>query len=595
MTDDFLFYYNEELAHLRHRGAEFAAEHPKVASRLRLSPDAIEDPFVGRLMEGFAFLTARLRQKLDDDLPELTETVLDLLYPHLLAPVPSTAILSFSPRPDLAEPYQLKAGTEIDSEAIEGERCRFRSIYPVTLAPLIIGAAHLGSRAMTDPVPQALAGARGLLHLSLARPPGAAEAPWPDRLRFFLRGPAQQAHRLYEMLLNDAVAVAFRPKDGDGTPVDPIKIAGADCITPVGFGADEGLLPYPRGTLLGYRLLCEYFACPDKFMFVDIALPPGLAGRGLDLAVHLSRWPADLERHVSADSFALGCTPVVNLFPRTAEPLLLDHGAGTYRVVADARRPEAFEIYRVLDVRATRSDGTMRRFRPFFTGEPGEGFWRAARRPAPRGEASEVYLTLADPGGRPSELAGAVLGMDCLCFNRNLPAQLPFGGGRPDFTLAEGQPVRAITCLTPPSPVLRRGGSPGGQWRLMSHLALNHLSLSDEPDAVAVLREILALHDLRVSAETLAAIEGLVALTVVPGVARVPGPHAGAFCRGLDVTLRFDEQRFSGAGPFLLASVLDRFLGLYCSVNSFTRTSLATSSGEIVKRWPARAGDRVLL
>jgi type VI secretion system protein ImpG len=595
MTDDFLFYYNDELAHLRHRGAEFAAEHPKVASRLRLSPDAIEDPFVERLMEGFAFLTARLRQKLEDDLPELTETVLDLLYPHLLSPVPSTAILSFSPRPDLAEPYQLKAGIEIDSEAIEGERCRFRSIYPVTLSPLVIRAAHLGSRAMTDPVSQAVNSARGLLHLSLERPPGAAEAPWPDRLRVFLRGPAQQAHRIYRMLLNDVVAVAFRERDRDGVQVDPIRISGADCITPVGLEADEGLLPYPPGTLLGYRLLSEYFACPEKFMFVDIALPAGFAGGGLDLAIQLSRWPGDLERHVSAESFALGCTPVVNLFPRTAEPLVLDHGAGTYRVVADARRPEAFEVYRVLDVRATRNDGTTRRFRPFFTGGAAAGFWHAVRRPALRGEASEVYLTLTDPEGRPSELAGAVLGMDCLCFNRNLPAQLPFGGGRPDFTLAEGQPVRAITCLTPPSPVLRRGAKPGAHWRLMSHLALNHLSLSDAPAAMRVLREILALHDLRGSAETLAAIEGLVALTVVPGVARVPGPHASAFCRGLDVTLRFDEQRFSGAGPFLLASVLDRFLGLYCSVNSFTRTSLATSSGEIVKRWPARSGDRVLL
>jgi type VI secretion system protein ImpG len=585
-TDDFLFYYNDELTHLRARATEFAAAHPKVASRLRLSPDAIEDPLVGRLMEAFAFLTARLRQKLDDDLPELTETVLDLLYPHLLAPVPSTAILSFAPRPDLVEPYHLEAGTEIESEAVDGERCRFRSIYPVTLWPIEVTAAHLGSQAVGDPAAPAVTGARGLLRLSLARPAGVAAAPWPDRLRIFLRGPVQQAHRLYETLLSHAVAVAFRRHGGD------LQMAGAHCITPVGFAAEQGLLPYTPGTLLGYRLLSDYFACPDKFMFVDIAVPHLVGGTQLDLVVHLKQWPADLERHVTAESFVLGATPIVNLFPRTAEPVRLDHGAGDYRVMADARRPEAFEVYRVTEVRATRSDGTTECLKPFFTGGPGVGVWHARRRPSVNGEASEVHLTLAD-AGRPSALAGAVLGIDCLCFNRGRPARLPFGGGRPAFSLAGGEPVAGISCLTPPSPVLRRRGSPGTHWRLMSHLSLNHLSLGAAPEAMATLREILALHDLRDTAGTRNAITGLVGLAAKPGVARVPGQPG--VCRGLDITLRFDEERFSGGGPFLLASVLERFLGLYCSVNAFTRVSLARGDGEIVRTWPARAGDRELL
>lgn len=631
MTDDFLHFYNDELAHLRQAGRRFAAAHPEVAGRLRFSAEGVDDPLVARLTEAFAFLTAGLRQKLDDDLPELTDAMLDMLYPHLMAPVPATAIVRFTPRPDLVAPYHLPAGTAIDSEPVEGQRCRFHTVYPVALWPQALVAAELGCRPTAAARLPEVPGARGLLRLSLARPAGqVAPLRWPGRLRLYLRGAAQDQRRLYALLNNEVCAVAFCPRvtggdAADVVPAPPWPMGDAGSVTPGGLDAAEGLLPYGRQSLMGYRLLSEYFACPEKFMFVDIAFPRALADAlavpqttGIDLYVYLRQWPADLERQVSANSFALGCTPVINFFPHASEPLHIAHAMGEYRVQPDARRPDAYEVHRIEAVRAMRRDGSVQPFAPFFSGaarsgaegvdgaasrasdalsagDPdGAAYWHAARRRAYAGEASDVHLTLVDGRRRPLDLVGATLAIDCLCCNGDLPARLPFGGAHPAFSLAGGAPVAAIACLTPPTPVLRRRDEAGTQRRLISHLVLNHLSLAGGEAGLATLKEILALHDISGTAESRAAIDSLRGLAGKPGIARLPGCY-GALCRGVDLIVSVDAARLQGGEAFLLATVLERFLGLTCGVNAFTRLALAVHGGEVVKRWPARAGERILL
>ena len=602
MTDDFLRAYNDELAHLRHAGQRFAAAHPEVAGRLRFSTEGVDDPFVAHLTEAFAFLTARLRQKLDDDLPELTDPLLERLYPHLMAPVPSTAILQFTPRPDMTAPYHLAAGTMVETEPVDGHRCRFRTVYPVALWPKTLVSAELGGgvSAGGDGVPAR--GARGMLKLTfapLAR--GAAPTPWPHRLRLYLRGAPLEARRLYALLGRDVAAVGFRPCGEGPLTAERVHLCEADCIAPAGLAADEGLMPYGGQSRLGYRLLSEYFACPDKFMFLDIAFPPALAGEmaepgqtGIEIALHLNTWPADLERQISADSFALGCTPAINLFPHSAEPLRLTHGMGEHRVEPDARRPDAFEMYSVDTVEIIRPDGSVEPCVPFFS--PGEGRdlrWQARRRDN-RHDASEIVLMLAGGAGDPLDLVGSTLAISGLCSNGDLPARLPFGGRRPVLTLAAEAPVAGVTFLTPPTPVLRRRDARGNHRRLMSHLVLNHLSLSGGEEALAALKDILALHDLRGTAESRAAIDSLRALAAKPAVARPPG-RPGALCRGIDLVATCDAGRLDSGDAFLLATVLERFFALYCGINAFTRLSLAREGGEIVKTWPARAGDRIIL
>ncbi len=607
MSDALLPYYDRELNAIRRLAADFAEAHPKIAGRLRLSSDSVDDPHVARLLEGLAFVAARVHHRLDDEFPELTDALLGVLYPHYLAPVPSAAIVQLQPQRDLAVPVRLAAGLAVDSEPVHGEPCRFRTAWPVTLWPVEIESVRLSGLPLAAPANPLAEGAVAVLRIALSC--SSADASFArlgiDRLRFFLRGTANVALPLYELLCGHALSVAYA--DGPSDPAPTIMPAAA--IEPAGFAPEEALLPWPARSFAGFRLLTEYFAFPEKFLFVDFARMEGKTlladSRHLEIFVYLDRAMPELERAVGPDALALGCTPIVNLFAQRCEPIRLTHADTEYRIVPDARRPAALEVWQVERVRETGADGNARSWRPFYRlthSDPDEavqaGFYHPVRRDtaAPL-TGSEVYLAPYDPGFDPDAPADSVLSIDALCFNRDLPSALPFGGGRPELHLVEGSAaVLSLSCLTAPTPTLRRPLRERRFWRLVSHLSLGHLSVVGGAEGAAALREVLRLYDLRDTAESRAAIDALAGVAAAPGAARIPGARAGAFCRGLDVTLEFEQRPWQGGGLYLLAAVLDRFLALHATVNSFVRTSVVLRGrGGRAAAWPARAGMRVLL
>ena len=604
MSDILLPYYNRELAALRSLAGEFAEAHPKIAGRLRLSPDSVDDPHVARLLEGVAFLAARVHHRLDDEFPELTDALLGVLYPHYLAPMPSCAIARFQCKPDLDTPHRLPAGMALGTEPVRGEECRYRTAWTQTLWPIEIESVRLSGLPLTAPVNPHATGAAAVLRISLRTLGGASLTTLGlDRLRLFLRAPANVSLPLLELLSAHAVSVACADGPTDPNPV----ILPPGTIEPVGFAPEEAILPWPARSFTGFRLLTEYFAFPEKFLFLDFT---GIerktllkAGNRMDIFVYLDRASAELERVVSADSFALGCVPIVNLFPQRCEPIALTHTETEYRVVPDARRPSAVEVWQVERVRESGTDGTARPWRPFYrltAGEAGEqvsgGSYLTTRRPSSAG-GTEVFLALADTDFDPDRSADSVLSVEALCLNRDLPAALPFGSDHPRLRLIDGDAlVQRVTCLTAPTATLRRKSRDAGFWQLVSHLSLSHLSVVDGAAGAATLKEVLRLYDLRDSAGSRAMIEGLLAVSAQPGAARVPNARLGSFCRGLDVTLTFDQRAWHGGGLFLLASVLERFLALHVTVNSFVRTHvvLRGQPGRAAS-WPARAGAQVLL
>ncbi len=612
MSDSLLVHYNRELLTIRHAAAAFAADNPRIAGRLRLSEDAIEDPHVGRLIEAFAYLTARVRQKIDDDFPELTDALLGILYPHFDRPIPSMSILQMEPKPDLAEAYHIPSGTHVDTEAVEGETCRYRTVYDVTLHPVTVRAATLTGRPIRAPeTPRALNAAACLrLTLETTLPEGSFAASAPPRLRFFLRGQPQFVYPLYELLLNDAIAVAFAEGAGDPSPI----VMDASVLQPAGLEEDEGMLPYPKRSHVGFRILTEYFAFPEKFLFVDLEFPDrdrlvAKAGRVLDVFIYLKRPFPNLERLMNESAFALGCTPVVNLFPQTAEPISLDQRTTEHRIVPDSRHPRGLEVYSVEKVRTVDASGTRRDVQPFYSvthsasvpdarhAESYDPWWLAHRREAePDNPGSETFISIVDPDFRPDQPGGEIMIAETFCLNRNLPERLPFGGGQPRLRPAEPIPmVETLRLLTAPTPTIRQRNGQGSRWKLISQLSLNHLSLVSD-GGLDVLKEILLLYDFRDSAETRALLDGMISLSSQSGTARVKSGGLSAFCRGIDVTITFDESNFSGNGVFMMATVLERFLGLYASVNSFSRlTALVKGRSGVLKTWPARAGDRTLL
>jgi type VI secretion system protein ImpG len=616
MSDQLLPYYNRELSFLRKLGAGFAKAHPKIASRLRLGPDVSEDPHVERLIQAFAYLNARTRHKLEDDFPELTDALLGVLYPHYQLPIPSMAIVQLELDPsqtELTEGHTVPRGTAIESEPIDGEPCRFRTAYNTTLWPLRVVEARLAKPPFPAPATSGSNRAASILKIVLTGPdqPVDFSSLAIRSLRFFLNGQNQHVYPLYQMLFNHVMGVALASSASDAEPI----VLPPDAIQPVGFEPDEGLLPYSPRSFVGYRLLTEYFAFPEKFLFAEfqgwtrrqwLQLSQQLKQR-IELYVFFNRSAADLEANVTADTFRLGCTPIVNLYPQRCEPIALTQTETEYRVAPDARRPLAHEVYSIDRVTYLGSDGSEAEYVPFFSTRHGNDrsgpirYWHGARRPAPvtadRPDAgTEVYLSLVDLEFQPDAPADGTVTVESTCLNRDLPHRLPFGGDQPllQFTEAEAL-VQRIRCLTPPTPTLRPALKQGAQWRLVSHLTLNHLSLEGGPEGAEALREILKLYDFTDSEETRAMIAGILRVDSRRSVARTDRASE-AVCRGIEVGIVFDESRFTGSGLYLFASVLERFLAVYCSINSFTRlvASVDGKKGEL-RRWPARMGERVLL
>lgn len=610
MSGDLLPYYNRELSYLRKLGKEFALAYPDVAPLLRIDAEAGQDPYVERLIEAVAYLNARTRKKLDDDFPELSEALLGVLYPHYLAPIPPMAIAQFEldkAQGGMVIGHAIPRGAQLETEEVAGESCAFRTAADLRLFPLRVADVSLTPLSRTPSSPR-LREAVEVLRIKLA---SFGEAPLSamkfDTLRFYLAGETLHANGLYELIFNDAVGVAVATSSDDPEPI----LLPKGCLQPVGFARDEALLPTSPRSFEGYRLLTEYFALPERYRFFALQ---GLlkaaganAGMSLEVQIYVRTKREDLHTNLSADSVRLGCVPIVNLFEQRADPFRLTQARSAYHVVPDVRRPEALEIYSVDEVVATDRDGQTIPIQPFYSvshsleREPRRAFWYAARRPGGlrRGRddsGTEIDLSLVDLQFSPSAPADWTITVQTTCLNRDLPAQLPVGGGRPRMKLLAGGPLAPIRLVTPPTPTRRRPQRHGVLWRLISHLSLNQISLVQGPEGAATLREILSLYEHVGSAEHAARISGLQQVRARRKTARIISGNASGFCRGVEVEVDFDEQRFADGGLYLFASVLERFLGLYASINSFSQLTVRSSQREgIFCQWPPRAAELQLL
>lgn len=609
MSQKLIDLYERELAFVQQTAGEFARMHPAAASRLQLDADTVDDPLVGRLLSGFAYMNARVQQKLNDDFPELTDAMLETLYPHYLRPIPSCAIVQFEPEHDLDAIARVESGTLLESESFQGETCRFTSCYPVDVCPFQVESVSLMPRPFIAPGCNDVQGGNAVLKISLKT--FNSEITFselsPDKLRFFLRGQLGHVYDVYDLLLTKCIKVVMAGGEGDPKPV----FFESEAITQVGLAPDEGLLPYPDTAFAGYRLLTEYFSFPEKFHFIDIQQIgeriDNTYGDTLNLYFYLSESHEELEKQISPTMFVLGCTPVVNLFSQSADPIPLTHTEYSYHVVPDVRRSEGLEVYSVDEVTATDASGESSHYRPFYGIQHSQhqasqsAFWFSRRRDVIEGEhrneqASEVDITLVDINFNPHQASDQTLDLRLTCCNRNLPKKLPTGNAQPYLDVVDGDaPAKRISCPVPPTQTLRPPRRERGYWRLISHLNLNHLSLSDSA-GVDVLKEILRLYDFRNSASTRNMIEAVLKLDTRPITAPIQIDSSVVLCRGTEVRLELDSMMLTGTSPLLFASVIERFLGLYCSLNSFTRL-IATMSGRDgeLKRWPPRAGDKALV
>ncbi len=612
--DQMLPYYESELGYLRRDLREFAERYPRIAGRLLISGEVCEDPHTERMIESFALLNARIAKRLDDDYPEFTEALFEVLYPHYLRPFPSCSIarMDFGGAAKQAGTSTIARGTQLNTRPVRGAACTFRTVYPVTVAPLALACAAFSSIIDAPDAVRLPVNASSSISLtvsSTSEQGSIAQLALP-MLRVFIDGEPSFCAALRDALFMRGVA-AYVEADNSGRwtalPAIPVH--------PAGFDEEESLIDFPARSHAAYRLLAEYFCFPEKFNFVDIDLqalaahaPPGARTLTLHLALSGVRSDSNLARMLgtlSTNNVLLGCTPVINLFRQRGEPIRVTHTSASYPVLADARRAFAYEVYAIESlslIRQTPQGETLVQFRPFYALKHAQmpddaGHYYAVRRDASLADRSpgfETQVSIVDIDFDPGEVETETLNIELTCTNRDLPASLSYGQQGGDLFLEGGSSVRSIAFLRKPTSSHRFASGRGAHWRLISHLALNHLSLAD--GGVDAFREMLALYDLPRSPSSQRQIGGIKAIAQRPTTAWLAGNPFTCLVRGVEVRLSIDEEAFVGSGIHAFAQVVERFLALYVHANSFTQLVIASSkTGEQILTCQPRSGDLSLL
>jgi type VI secretion system protein ImpG len=626
MDPRLLRYYNLELLHLRETGAEFAEQFPKVAARLGMHGLEVADPYVERLLEGVGFLAARVHLKLDAEFPRFTQALLEIVYPHYLAPTPSMLVAQLKPDlndPNLAAGPTVARGTMMTSltTSDDATSCEFQTAQDVRLWPIEIVSASYFSLAPDLPL-NALPVAqriRGGLRIRLKTTAGVKFSQLAlDRLTFYLTGRDDVANKLYELCLASTIGALIVP--GAKGSAKPHEFLPASAVRPVGFTDEEALLPATLRSFQGYRLLQEYFSFPQRYRFVDVA---GLAaamkrvdGDQLELVILLGRGEATFESVVDASNLALFCTPAINLFRKRADRIHVGDSAYEYHVVAERTKPLDFEVYAVTDV-VGHGIGTdsEQRFQPLYAAYTSDrahhesAYFTTRREPRlvsqsekRRGSrssyiGSEVFLSLVDPSSAPFAGDLRQLSVQTLCTNRDLVLSMQMGSGRTDLTLDVAAPVTSIRVVAGPSRPYAPLADGAIAWRAISHLSLNYLSLvqSTPQEGAGALRDLLQLYAPEADVSARRQIEGIRSTDVRRVVRRLHGPGPLAFGRGLEITVLVEELAFEGGSAFLLGAVLDQYFSRHVSINSFTETVLRSETRGEINRWVPHWGARPTL
>jgi type VI secretion system protein ImpG len=581
-------YYQDELSFLRQMGREFSQAYPELAHMLA---EKGSDPDVERLLEGFAFLTGRIRQKLDDELPELTHGMMELVCPHYLRPVPSMAILKFEPLVKaVTETKYIPRGIQVDSQPVDGTRCTFQTCYDVNMHPLEVEDAFLE-------IPSANS---SILRVSFKVFDG-AQLQGISKLRFHLHGDPVLTHTLYLFLCNYLKQITV--KILDETKVGRNFLLKASAVRPVGFSQDESLLPYPWNSHQGYRILQEYFSFPAKFLFFDLIdlepLNEVEITEGFEVIFEFDQAP-QVSLQVSRENILLFCTPIVNLFQHEADPIRIEHESVEYLIRPSGQNPLHYEIYSI-DKVAGYLKGTLQRkeYSSFFSFEhslspTGEDnvYYQTHIKPSVVGDGVDTYISFVNADGERLLPEVETVSLSLTCSNRRLPEKLRVGDiCLPTHTSPEFAHFRNITnpsvSVMPPL---------GGRlyWRLISHLSLNYLSLRS-PD---VLKEVLKLYNFHAMYDRQAARSSELLLSSIKKLETRPLTllFNGAPIRGLSIDLELLEENFASEGHlYLFAMVLNEFFGLFSSINSFTKLTVKGVKYGEVYHWPPKIGQQNIL
>lgn len=611
MDDTLLSYYNRELSYVRKLGAEFSEQHPKIAGRLRLDSETVEDPHVSRLIESFAFLTARIRQTIDDSFPELTEALMGVLYPEFHAPYPAMTIAQIRVIRKNPSPQTVECGRRLHAKGESYGDCIFKTcneldVLPVTIENTRVVNAPAKAPNLVLPGKERLL-VKSVLSFDVKSFESAKMAEFnADALSLFIDGQPQLAFKLFEYLMQGTIGIAIARNSMDPAPVClPASSLVANGLLRTGEVYGDS---FDGRTCVTYKKLMDFFAFPKRFLFVDLVGMRDIWPKfesGFSVYIYFDESEPELVQGVDKSTLQLGCVPAVNLYETniqyiSAKEINLESKLDVNRGLADYA-----DVHHVKRVYAKSNDGDTLELMPFYgahrqaTNTDTPVYWNLRRENSrfDNGRVSagtDSYISFVDANFDVISLKSDwLIGADVVCNNRDVASKLPFGQDLPLTDFLDGGAGMRVRLTTPASATISPKLKSATRWQLIAQLTLQSFAGSD---GLGVLKESLRLYDQVGTRESQALIDGIINMQTSPSTARILQQGRSAICQGTKIELEFDEQFYSGSSVVLLGHILDEFFAQFCAINSFTQLTIKIKQkpGRLIE-CPPRIGFQQLV
>jgi len=614
MEKKFLELYNQELAHLRGVAKEFAEEFPKIASRLQISDFDCEDPYVERLLEGFAFLTARIQKKYQDSFPRFTESILNTVFPISWAPIPSMAILELTPdssQDAIKNGVVIPRHTSFTTPSLTENQtpCEFLSGMDVTLWPIEIVDFQYKTKELGGFNPPQHMEVNAGLYIKLKN---VLKQPFSklslDSIPFFVNTSDEIATSLLEHLFADNTGILIKTSDKENA----VTHLPSECIKPKGYDSEDALLPNVERRFKGFRLLLEYFVFPARFKFFELTNLKDTIQKAdsdtIEILIPLKKRQINFTKTLELNNLKLFCVPVVNIFKKHADRIFYNKSY-EYHVIPERTHPRDYEVYSIEKVNGYDEDNNelfdvknfyhmtdrnVNKVNNFFSVHRRSRLLSSTKKQRTSYVGSEVFLSFSGPDFNEYSDKIRQVSLEIMCTNRDLPLLVDPGKSL-SFSGVAGLKVASFLVhptVPHPPPAMNDNA-----WMAISHLKLGYTSLFDDntDNPAEVLKKIIRLYCPPKIEFGMQQIEGITSVKTKNITRRLAGKGSVYFAQGLQFTITFDENAFAGMGCFIFAYIFKEFVTHYVTINSFAEVVIETvQRGEII-RWKPSRGIRSVI
>lgn len=584
--EELLPYYEKQLQEFSQQSREFASKYPKIAQRLSLNQEQIDDPHIERLIQAFSLISARIDKKLNDSYEIFTRSIFEVMFPQYLKPFPACSIVSFedfNKIKQLNSAHLIPKNTSLKSKSVRGVQCEYRTVQDVTLLPVTLKSVNF----KTHPSAHIHLNRNATLILGFEIFNQQLKLLQQHQLPIYLDAISSFPLQVLDQIFKSETQFSIKINNQEIEIPNPFNL--------LGFSEEESLLPVDQHTHQAYRLLLEYFCFPDKFNFLNLNLDflnqaePDASNFELHIHFKMNLNDQAAIRNYSElnlANFKLFATPVVNLFEKQAEPQKINHQRLEYPLISDAHHPEYYQVYSVSEMSLIREkidkEQVAQQVLPFFAmshyRHNGAQFYYHLQPDTASTQKSDLKFSLVSRSLEPQNISSDFISTQLLCCNRDLPYE-SYNKDHNALSLNDSQLARRGLLLKRPSLPYSFKQSQKEQWRIISHLSLNNLSLM-KGDAVTHLKELLELYNLPGSKENRLIIESIQSIDFSLSQKLLDHKPFPLFVRGVRATVRMNNEVFHGSSLYVFAQLLNHIFNLKVQMNSYVEMIIIDAATE---------------